>query len=68
MLKKLLYLIIFVITFLASFISVVFYMYQPEYSGTVYLERAKSAVTIIREKDTGIPHIYADDILSAVYA
>jgi acyl-homoserine lactone acylase PvdQ len=49
---------IFVSVALVSILGL-YYVYSPVTEGTLYLKHAKGEAEIIREVDTGIPHVYA---------
>jgi acyl-homoserine lactone acylase PvdQ len=57
-----------VITLIFLLIVGLLYLYKEHDSGTVYLKRATSEVSIIREDLTGIAHIKGKSIQDIVYA
>ena len=42
-------------------------LFQVKSEGTLELERAQGTVRIVREDDTMISHVYADDFNGALY-
>ena len=42
-------------------------LFQIKTEGTLQLKHAEDVVTITRESDTMIPHVYAKDQIGAVY-
>ena len=57
-----------IVAILSIAITLLFYTYKPLTEGTVYLEKAKGEIEIIRELDTHIPHIFAKTEHDALYA
>ena len=51
-----------------SIIALLFHLYRPVVSGTIYLDNAPGEVHISYEDKTGIAHISGDDLKSVVYA
>jgi len=62
------YLTLAVFSIVTLVILGVHYIYKPTTTGTIYLKNAGSDIEIIREVETGIPHIFASDEKSALYA
>jgi len=44
------------------------YLYKPVTTGSLHLKNVEGEVEIIREVDTGIPHIFATTEKMAIYA
>jgi acyl-homoserine lactone acylase PvdQ len=66
--KKLVgWILILVISLLVGGSLILNFLYQPLTSGTIYLDNAKGQAEVIKEKETGIPHVYASSKLMAVY-
>jgi acyl-homoserine lactone acylase PvdQ len=51
---------------IVSWLSV-YLIYRPKYTGTFHLEKLNKTVKVTRESDTGIAHIEAPDLRSALY-
>jgi acyl-homoserine lactone acylase PvdQ len=64
-LKNLLFGLAGILFFCATLLYV---LYRPVNSGTLYLQNAPGVVTISFEEETGIAHIHGDSLASAVYA
>jgi penicillin amidase len=61
------YLALSILTISTVLIVGVHYIYKPTTTGTLHLKHAGSELEIVREVETGIPHVFALDIKSAVY-
>ena len=51
-----------------SIVALLFILYRPVVSGTIYLDNAPGEVHISYEDKTGIAHIRGDDLKGVVYA
>lgn len=61
------YLALSILTISTVLIVGLHYLYKPITEGTFHLKHASGEIEIVREVDTGIPHIFALDMKSAVY-
>ena len=69
MIKKIIgYLIFFLISVALISISLLVYLYRPITSGNIYLKNARGTAEILREKETSIPHVFADSEMMAIYS
>lgn len=60
MLGKIIGYLLFTIVSLAIVIILgLYYVYSPLNEGTLYLKHAKGEAEVLREVETGIPHVYA---------
>lgn len=60
-------LIVAVAIILAILIAGMFWAYKPVVEGTLYLKNAMGTAEVLRETETGIPHVYASNELMAIY-
>jgi hypothetical protein len=65
--KIITYLALSILTISTVLIVGVHFLYKPTTTGTLHLKHATGELEIVREVDTGIPHIFALDIKTAVY-
>lgn len=65
--KIITYLVLSILTISTVLIVGLHYLYKPTTTGTLHLRHANGELEIVREVDTGIPHIFAHDIKSAIY-
>jgi hypothetical protein len=69
MIKRfLLYLIFITISVVLLSIWIIFYLYKPITTGTIYLKNARGTAEIIREAEHSIPHVFADSEMMAIYS